>query len=88
MAEAWELEGKYAYLSWSWFPPKAEVETIPNPTDWNAEEDETAKQEIRFKTHEDEWIAEQVADAEIIAMVLREHESCKGEKGTDDPDDR
>ena len=88
MAEAWELEGKHAYLSWSWFPPKAEEETIPNPTDWNAEEDETAKQEIRFKTHEDEWITEQFADAETIALVLREHENRRGAEDTDDSDDR
>ena len=88
MAEAWGIEGIHAYLSWSWYPPKAEEEIIPEPADWDADPEEIEMQEKRFKTHEDEWITEQFADAETIDLVLREHESRKGEECTDDPDDR
>ena len=45
-------------------------------------------QEKRFKAYEDEWITEQFADAETIALVLREHENRRGAEDTDDSDDR
>lgn len=45
-------------------------------------------QEKRFKAHEDEWITEQFADAETIALVLREHENRRRAEDTDDSDDR
>ena len=88
MAEAWGIEGIHAYLLWSWFPPKGEEEIIPEPADWNTDPEEIEMQEKRFKAYEDEWITEQFADAETIALVLREHENRRRAEDTDDSDDR